>query len=68
MIVSSWRAEDLQRGDLPYLSMAIVCINQDDVEERNHQVDLMRLIFTRCEYAFSWLGKADEDSDLAMTV
>jgi hypothetical protein len=43
-----------------------LCIKQDDVEERNHQVELMRLIFTRCEYAFSWLGKADEDSDLAM--
>ncbi|RDW63465.1 hypothetical protein BP6252_11010 [Coleophoma cylindrospora] len=43
-----------------------LCINQDDIEERNHQVDLMNLVFTRCEYTFSWLGKADEDSDLAM--
>ena len=44
----------------------VLCINQDNVEERNYQVDLMRLVFTRCEYDFSWLGKADEDSDLAM--
>jgi hypothetical protein len=43
-----------------------ICINQDSVEERSHQVHLMRLIFTRCEYAFSWLGEADEVSDLAM--
>jgi hypothetical protein len=43
-----------------------ICINQCSVEERNHQVNLMRLIFTRCEYVFSWLGEADEDSDLAM--
>ncbi|KAF8859539.1 hypothetical protein BDZ45DRAFT_650039 [Acephala macrosclerotiorum] len=43
-----------------------ICIDQDSVEERNHQVNLMRLIFTRCEYTFSWLGEADENSDLAM--
>lgn len=43
-----------------------LCIDQNNVEERNHQVNLMRLVFTRCDYALSWLGEADEDSDLAM--
>jgi hypothetical protein len=43
-----------------------ICINQDSIEERNHQVPLMRVIFSTCEYVFSWLGEADSTSDLAM--
>lgn len=43
-----------------------ICINQDSTEERNHQVPLMRSIFSRCQYAFSWLGEAGQDSDFAM--
>ncbi len=43
-----------------------ICINQDSVEERNYQVPLMRIIFFKCEYAFSWLGESDNTSDLAM--
>jgi hypothetical protein len=50
----------------PFRNVDLVCINQNNVEERGHQVHLMRLIFTRFEYAFPWLGEADEDSDLAM--
>ena len=50
----------------PFRNVDPVCINQNNVEERGHQVHLMRLIFTRFEYAFPWLGEADEDSDLAM--
>ena len=43
-----------------------ICINQDSIEERNHQVPFMRFIFSKCEYAFSWLGESDSTSDLAM--
>jgi hypothetical protein len=43
-----------------------ICINQDSIEERNHQVPLMRFIFSECEYAFSWLGESDSTSDLVM--
>ncbi|TVY89404.1 Heterokaryon incompatibility protein 6,OR allele [Lachnellula willkommii] len=43
-----------------------ICIDQDSIEERNHQVPLMRFIFSKCEYAFSWLGESDSTSDLAM--
>jgi hypothetical protein len=43
-----------------------ICINQDSTEERNHQVPLMRSIFSGCEYTFSWLGEAGQDSDFAM--
>jgi len=30
-----------------------ICINQDSTEERNHQVPLMKSIFSGCEYTFS---------------
>jgi hypothetical protein len=43
-----------------------ICINQNSIEERNHQVPLMRAIFSECESAFAWLGDSDESSDLAM--
>ena len=43
-----------------------ICINQNSIEERNHQVPLMRAIFSGCESAFAWLGDSDETSDLAM--
>ncbi|KAE9365597.1 hypothetical protein N431DRAFT_519081 [Stipitochalara longipes BDJ] len=43
-----------------------ICINQNDIGERNHQVPHMRLIFSKCDYTFSWLGEADDTSDLAM--
>lgn len=43
-----------------------ICINQNDVEERNHQVPHMRLVFSDCDFTFSWLGEADDTSDLAM--
>jgi hypothetical protein len=43
-----------------------ICIDQDNVKERNHQVPLMRFIFSKCEYTFSWLGDSDNTSDLAM--
>ncbi|KAH7068336.1 heterokaryon incompatibility protein-domain-containing protein [Paraphoma chrysanthemicola] len=40
-----------------------ICINQDDVEERNHQVPLMGSIFTSAKRVLVWLGLADPISD-----
>lgn len=33
-----------------------VCINQADTSERNHQVSLMKDIYTRCTTDLAWLG------------
>jgi ubiquinone biosynthesis protein UbiJ len=33
-----------------------LCINQGDIEERNHQVKLMAFIFARAEEVLVWLG------------
>ncbi|KAH7092285.1 heterokaryon incompatibility protein-domain-containing protein [Paraphoma chrysanthemicola] len=40
-----------------------ICINQNDIEERNHQVSLMGSIFTSAKRVIVWLGIADPISD-----
>lgn len=34
----------------------MLCINQDSVEERSHQVNLMQLIYSGAQEVFLWLG------------
>ncbi|KAH8645843.1 heterokaryon incompatibility protein-domain-containing protein [Xylariales sp. PMI_506] len=41
-----------------------VCINQDDMEERNSQVLLMRSIYRSASKVVVWLGEDADDSDL----
>lgn len=64
----SWRdrTRKRQRSCLISVWADAICINQNNIGERNHQVPHMRLIFSRCDYTFSWLGEADDTSDLAM--
>lgn len=40
-----------------------VCINQDDTEERNQQVTLMREIYQRAHHVLPWLGEGNFDTD-----
>ena len=43
-----------------------VCIDQENIPERNHQVSLMRRIYARATNVHVWLGPATDDSDLAI--
>jgi hypothetical protein len=44
-----------------------ISINQTDIDERSHQVQLMRDIYTRASIVISWLGEdGDGEMDLAM--
>jgi hypothetical protein len=43
-----------------------ICINQNDTRERNHQVSMMRAIYSSAKIVLVWLGTADGGSDLAM--
>ncbi|EHK43706.1 uncharacterized protein TrAtP1_008106 [Trichoderma atroviride] len=45
-----------------------ICIDQSNVMERNHQVQIMRKIYSNARSVSVWLGKADasSDSDIAM--
>jgi hypothetical protein len=46
-----------------------ICINQHDIEERNHQVPLMGSIYPSATRVIVWLGIADpEHTALALTV
>ncbi|KAI0534178.1 heterokaryon incompatibility protein-domain-containing protein [Xylaria digitata] len=42
-----------------------LCINQDDISERNSQVQLMGTIYSRTSGVLAWLGPEYYDSDLA---
>ncbi|KAK0646909.1 heterokaryon incompatibility protein-domain-containing protein [Cercophora newfieldiana] len=42
-----------------------LCINQEDISERNSQVQLMGDIYSNAEYVISWLGEESDDSKSA---
>lgn len=39
-----------------------ICIDQANVEERNHQTNLMWTIYWRASRVWLWLGEVDEKS------
>jgi len=55
-----------RRNSSVLLWIDAICINQQDIPERNHQIQLMRDIYMQAEQALVWLGESSEDSDLAM--
>jgi Heterokaryon incompatibility protein (HET) len=42
-----------------------ICIDQKSIQDRNHQVRLMKHIYEGASQVFIWLGEADEETDLA---
>lgn len=43
-----------------------ICINQEDIEERNNQVSRMADIYSAAEKVFVWLGPEGDNSSLAL--
>ncbi|KAF0322271.1 heterokaryon incompatibility protein [Colletotrichum asianum] len=43
-----------------------LCINQQDIDERNSQVMIMGVVYLRCAAITVWLGSESENSDLAI--
>lgn len=43
-----------------------ICINQGDINERNHQVHIMRRIYSRAASVIVWLGSESKPSRAAM--
>jgi len=61
--------ESLQRKPRgTYFWIDALCINQSSPDEKNHQVLLMRKIYRQAEQVFMWLGKEENDSNLAMSM
>jgi hypothetical protein len=57
----------LAQGDM-VLWVDAICINQTDVDERNHQVSLMRVIYKQASVVISWLGPSDATSHRAVAL
>ncbi|KAL2821837.1 heterokaryon incompatibility protein-domain-containing protein [Aspergillus cavernicola] len=43
-----------------------ICINQDDISERGHQVNLMGDIYSNAHFVVSWLGSGTIDTRIAI--
>lgn len=57
----------LRNRSLPRLSWAdAICIDQDNTEELNKQVQMMALIYAKAAKVIVWLGDATADSDQAI--
>lgn len=54
-------------GDLPYLWIDSICIDQSNTTEKSQQVSLMGSIYSTAVRVIIWLGQAENFSDLAMS-
>jgi hypothetical protein len=63
---SSIASDDIWTSYPKFYCMDGLCINQDDVLERNRQVNLMSQIYSHASLVRIWLGPEAEDSNLAM--
>lgn len=63
-----WRflkqAQDVDLLSGQWIWIDAMCINQADAEERTHQVQYMRSIFSSAHKVIAWLGPAHHDSDV----
>jgi Heterokaryon incompatibility protein (HET) len=58
-------AKDTQRlyGDISYIWIDAVCIDQGNIPERTHQVQAMNKIYTKAHRTLVWLGEEDRYSE-----
>ncbi|KAF2735691.1 HET-domain-containing protein, partial [Polyplosphaeria fusca] len=49
-----------------YIWADAVCIDQDHLDEKNHQVEMMNEIYDNAEQVCIWLGESDESSRIAL--
>lgn len=45
-----------------------ICINQDDMNEKSHQIQLMSKIYGLASCVIVWLGKAEDESSGALDI
>lgn len=51
-----------------YFWIDALCINQEDMDEKSHQVPFMHHIYLQAQQVMMWLGKEENDSQLAMSM
>jgi hypothetical protein len=61
--LNHWRGWKLEIGTAKTLLWVdAICINQEDLLERNHQVGLMGKIYSKATLIVAWVGTSDEDT------
>lgn len=43
-----------------------LCINQNDIQERGHQVRMMGFVYNNAKEVIAWLGEEEDDTQIAM--
>jgi Heterokaryon incompatibility protein (HET) len=57
----------LRDHDIPRIVWVdAVCINQEDKQEKGHQIQSMAMIYGKASRVIVWLGERADDSDLAL--
>ncbi|KAF2168766.1 hypothetical protein M409DRAFT_20783 [Zasmidium cellare ATCC 36951] len=56
------------RADELMLWVDFICINQADLDERGHQVQLMRRIYEQATYVVAWLGLPHRDEQIQKAI
>lgn len=60
----TFRTENYDDSSLLWVDT--LCINQTDLQERSHQVNMMGKIYSKADRVLIWLGEESQDSYLAM--
>ncbi|KAG7286788.1 hypothetical protein NEMBOFW57_009104 [Staphylotrichum longicolle] len=72
LAITALLASALRQMRLPdrprMLWVDVICVNQQDVEERTVQVQLMNRVYHQCRGVLIWLGDGTPESDLGMQV
>ena len=55
-----------RKGESRTLWVDAICINQKDVNEKNHQIPMMPTVYGEAERVCVWLGDASDESDMAI--
>ncbi|TID18699.1 heterokaryon incompatibility protein [Venturia nashicola] len=55
-----------RKNEAVFVWADVLCINQQDIEERSQQVQLMSTIYSMAASVAIWLGPEEDDSSLAM--
>ncbi|RFU78969.1 hypothetical protein TARUN_3273 [Trichoderma arundinaceum] len=55
-----------KEGEDVELWIDAICINQNDLLEKNHQIPMMNIIYAAARALIIWLGQSSSDSDLAL--
>ena len=60
--------QQFRKDDVKMLWADAVCINQQDIDERNHHVQKMKMIYSHATEVLAWLGVEDSSGKMAFAM